>query len=66
MDMMYLSLHFLVSRAMIVYHIMILVLSLLLLIDASHQLFCMHRMYDTTYDTSIVTSLMHSSSVPVY
>jgi hypothetical protein len=36
---MYLSLHFLVLRDMILYHIMIPVSSLSSLIDASHQLF---------------------------
>jgi hypothetical protein len=57
MDMMHLSLHFLVLRVMILYHIMILVSSLSSLIDTPHQLFCMHGMHDTAYDTSIVASL---------
>jgi hypothetical protein len=42
---MHLSLHFLVLRAMILYHIMILDSSLSSLIDAPHQLFaCMECM----------------------
>jgi hypothetical protein len=39
MDMMHLSLYFLVIRAMILYYIMILVSSLSSLIDAPYQLF---------------------------
>jgi hypothetical protein len=52
---MHLSLHFLVLRAIILYHIMILLLSLLSLIDAPHQLFIW--MEYTAYDTNIVASL---------
>jgi hypothetical protein len=59
MDMMYLSLYFLVLRAMILYHIMILVSSLI--INWCVKLvFYMHEIHDTTYDTSIVANLRNA------
>jgi hypothetical protein len=68
MDMMHLQLHFLVLRVIIQYHIMIPLSSLFSLIDVPRQLFCMHGMHDTAYDTSIVASLTcpaHRSSIPL-
>jgi hypothetical protein len=52
--MMHLLLHFLVLRAMILYHIMILVSSVSCVTSA----FYMYGMHDTAYDTSIVASLI--------
>jgi hypothetical protein len=53
----YLTLNYLVLRAMIQYLPMILLPSLSSLITLPRQLFCMHEMHDTTYDNLIVTSL---------
>jgi hypothetical protein len=53
----------LVLCVMILYHTMIPLSPLSSLIVASHQLFCQHGMHDTTFDTTIMASLIGKTMI---